>query len=384
MIREALRRPLLALIVAVSATTPAPAQSEVTYVELVERYARGQRAPALAGLARFSHDDLIHEYGELRASLIAAERCRGATTPAERERCDAALEQRRALVRAAVMLHADKDEQDRPPSSGSEQLRGCPGKQAALAGRYAALLARGSEGWDFARRFFLGMAQRCQWDFCLEQSQRWANDGLKLFPGDAALLFAVASVLEESATLADTKTTEGIAALPQRRRDEVQRAVMARVQRFREARGYFERALVADDRFALARVRLGRVLWRLGQLDAARVALERAVQQGPDGDVLYLARLFLGRVHEDLGQLEQAAAEYRLALALDPQAQTAALALSHLLRLVGEAEDSRALLSQALSQARRRKGRDAFWDYLQRNAAQFEALFDVLRRETLQ
>ena len=353
-------------------------------MELVERYARGERAPALAGLARFSHDDLIHEYGELRASLMAAERCPGVATEAGRERCDAALEQRRALVRAAVMLHADKDEQDRPPSAGAEQRRPCPGNQAALAGRYAALLARGSEGWDFARRFFLGMALRCQWDFCLEHAQRWANDGLKLFPRDAALLFAVASVFEESATLADAKTTEGMAGLPQRRRDEVQRAVALRVQRFQEARGYFERALLSDDSLSLARVRLGRVLWRLGQYDAARVALERAVLQGPESDVLYLAHLFLGRVHEDLGHLEQAAAEYRLALLLDPQAQTAALALSHVLRSVGEAEESRALLSQALSQALGRNRRDGYWDYLQRNAARFEALFDALRRETLQ
>jgi len=55
-----------------------------------------------------------------------------------------------------------------------------------------------------------------------------------------------------------------------------------------------------------------------------------------------------------------------------------------LLRSVGEAEESRALLSQALSQARGRDRRDGYWDYLQRNAARFEALFDALRRETLQ
>lgn len=353
-------------------------------MELVERYARGERAPALAGLARFSYDDLIHEYGELRASLVAAERCPGAATEGGRERCDAALEQRRALVRAAVMLHADKDEQDRPPSQGTEQRRPCPGNQAALAGRYAALLARGSEGWDFARRFFLGMALRCQWDFCLEHAQRWAQDGLKLFPRDAALLFVVASVLEESATLADTKTMDGVAGLPQRRRDEVQRGVAARVQRFQEARGYFERALLADGNLSLARVRLGRVLWRLGQSEAARATLEQAVKQAADGDVLYLAHLFLGRVHEDAGRVEQAAAEYRLALALDPRAQTAAVALSQTLRSLGEEEESRQLLSQALAHARRGSGGDAYWDYLTRNVIQFEAVFDALRREALQ
>ena len=383
MIRGHLQRPVGALLVAAAAALSASAQSDATYPAVVERYARGERAFAVAGLARFSHDDLIHEYGELRASLLAAERCPAATEEG-RAKCSAALERRRALVRAAVMLHADKDGEDRPPTAGSEQPRRCPGIQAALAGRYAALLARGAGSWDFARRFFLGMVLRCQWDFCLEHAQRWAHDGLKLFPKDAALLLGLASVLEESATLAEIKTAEGLAGLPQRRRDEVQRSVAARTQRFQEARSYFEQALLADPSSALARVRLGRVLWRLGQNEAARVTLEQAVRQEPAGDVLYLARLFLGRVHEDLGHLDQAAAEYRLALALDPQAQAAAVALSHVVRSIGEVEDSRELLSRALSHARRRQGRDAYWEYLTRNALHYEALFDALRRETLQ
>lgn len=356
-------RPTLAAWLAAAAALPASAQPSDAYRHLLELYARGERAEALAGLERFSYNDLIHEYGELRAAALKVDL--------------------RGPLRTAVMLHSDRDDEERPPPTGTEQPRGCPGKQADLAGRYAALLARWPETRDFARRFFLATALRCQWDFCLEPALRWAKDGLKLFPRDPPLLLTAGSVLEESATLADVKSAEGLAGLRQRQRDEVQGALAARQQRFSEARQHFREALEADPTLTLARVRLGRVSWRLGEADAARTALEQAVAEAPEPRMLYLARLFLGRVHEDGGRLEPAIAEYRLALALDPKAQTAAVALSHALRLAGESEASRQVLSQALAHAGRRTVADPYWNYLTSNTLRIEDAFDALRRETL-
>lgn len=365
-------RPTLAAWLTVAAALPASGQPSDGYRRLLELYARGERAEALAGLERLSFNDLIQAYGELRAAALKP------TLPVDTE---ADL---RGLLRAAVMLHSDRDEEDRPPPTGTEQPRGCPGKQADLAGRYAALLARWPETRDFARRFFFATALRCQWDFCLEPALRWAKDGLKLFPRDPLLLLAAGSVLEEIATLADVKSAEGLGSLRQRQRDELQGALAAREQRFGEARQYFREALAADPALTLARVRLGRVLWRLREADAARTALEQAIAEGPEAKVLYLARLFLGRVHEDSGRLEPAIAEYRLALALDPKAQTAAVALSHALRLAGESEVSRQVLSQALAQAGQRTVADPYWNYLTSNVLRIEDTFDALRRETLQ
>jgi len=346
----------------------ASAQPGAEYWKLLELYARGERADALLGLERFSHDALIHEYGELRAAALKMDL--------------------RGPLRAAVMLHWDRDDADRPPPAGTEQPRTCPGKQAELAGRYAALLARWPETRDFAKGFFLTVAHRCQWDFCLEAALRWARDGLKLFPRDAPLLLAVGSVLEESATLADVKSMEGTGGLRQRDRDALQAGLAARGQRFKEARHHFEEALAADPELTLARVRLGRVLWRLGENEAARAALEQAIRAQPEGYLLYLAHLFLGQVQEDASRLEQSVEEYRAALALDPAAQAAAVALSHALRLGGDPEGSRRVLSEALAHAGRRSVADPFWNYLTTTRApgpwlRPEEGFDALRRETL-
>jgi Tfp pilus assembly protein PilF len=96
-----------------------------------------------------------------------------------------------------------------------------------------------------------------------------------------------------------------------------------------------------------------------------------------------LARLFLGQVHEDAGRLEQATGEYRRALAVDPNAQSAAVALSHALRKAGDGEGSRRVLLDALAHAGRRTQADVFWNYFTSNALGFAAELDGLRREAL-
>lgn len=363
------------VVVAVSllALAPSGARAQVSdgYLRLLERYARGNRPEAIAGLSAFGERDFnaFHAWG------VAASRCGN---------CKTAEEFLRLPLRAAVMLHADRDSEDRPEPWGNEQRRPCPGRHGSVAGRYAALLARWPETKDFARRFFLSMALRCQWDSCFDHGLRWARDGLKLFPSDALLQLAAGSIIEENATLSLVRSTEGTAGLRQRQRDEVRNAVANRASQFREARRYFEESLSSDPELAMARVRLGRVLWQLGEAEAARVALEQASERTLDPALLYLARLFLGRVHEDVGRLDQAALEYRLALALDPKAQAAAVALSHVLRKGGDAEGSRKVLSQTLAHAGRRPAQDAFWNYLMRNALHVDELFEALRRETLQ
>jgi len=121
------------------------------YLALLRDYARGERAAAIAGLGALGQRDLERQLGEVQRLVLAAEQCR----------CRSPLEG--LPLRAAVMLHADRDSAEQPVSSEPEQPRPCPGWQARLAGRYAALLARLPDTRDFARRFFLAMAQRCQW-----------------------------------------------------------------------------------------------------------------------------------------------------------------------------------------------------------------------------
>jgi hypothetical protein len=274
----------------------APAQAKTEYRDLVLRYARGERAPAVAGLARFSNVVLIQIARAIESAALAAQRGEaGAAAAQALKRGEVALQNAEASepripLRAAVMLHVDLDEAGRPKDAGvmrrTEQPRVCPGKQVLIASRYAGLLAWQEETKGFARRFFVALSHNCQWDCCLLNAERWARDGLKLFPRDPELLLAVGSVLEESATLwpgGSTVENPGANWVPRPPRlprspssfHEVARADAAereRVARYRQARALYEDAIAADDGLTLARVRLGRVLWRLGNREAAQAA----------------------------------------------------------------------------------------------------------------
>jgi len=374
----------------------APAQAKADYRDLVVRYARGERALAVAGVARFPHVVLMQLARAIEEAALRAQRGEaGSAAALALKRGEVALQRTEAgdpliPLRAAVMLHLDLDEVERPRDTEemrrTEQPRLCPGKQALIASRYAGLLAWQEETKSYARRFFVALAHKCQWDCCLPDAEHWAREGIKLFPRDPELLLAVGSVLEESATLWPGGSTIENPAMPPSFR-EVARAEAAareRVARYRQARALYEDAIAADDGLTPARVRLGRVLWRLGNREAAQAALEKAVERKAGPEILYLAHLFLGQVHEDSGRLEQAVEQYRLSLALDPTAQAAAVALSHALRSTGEVEEARGVLRRALAQAGRRALRDGYWDYLAHEAADFRDLFAALHQESLQ
>ena len=351
------------------ALAPASASSQTSaeYAEIIGLYARGERATAVAELARLADDNLSRVAAAGEAAALAAQRDH--TRPP-------------FPLRAAVMLHMDLDEAERPAAAGREHARPCPGRHAGIAARYARLLSWRPETKDLSRRFFLALAHRSQWDACLPDAQRWAGEGLKLFPRDPDLLVAAGSALEEAATVWLGASVATAAMSPSYRQAALQAASQRR-ELYTRARAMFADAAAAAPELAVARVRLGRVLWRLGEREEARAALEQAVARAADPPALYLAHLFLGRVHEDSGRLEPAVQHYRLALGFDPQAQSAAIALSHALRLAGDGEASRQVLRTALAMAGRR-GRDGYWDYLAGDALQVEDEFAALRRESLE
>jgi len=358
-------------------------QVPAEYQELVARYARGERALAIAGVARFSDSELRRIAQTVEAAALAAERSKAAERVKDRDQGKETTEPPLAL-RAAVMLHLDLDEAQRPPAGGTEQPRRCPGKQAEIAARYASVLAWHEETRSFARRFFLALANSCQWDACFLEAQRWAREGLKLFPRDAELLLSAGSTIEESATTWAGGSVVENPALAPRFREAARAAALERAAQFRQAQYRFEEALASDDGLTLARVRRGRVLWRLGEREAAQATLEKAIERAADPPLPYLAHLFLGRVHEDSGRLDQAIEHYRLALGLDPGAQAAAVALSHALRRTGKTEEARDVLRRALGYAGQRGHRDPYWDYLVGNALHFREQLGALRQESLQ
>jgi tetratricopeptide (TPR) repeat protein len=324
------------------------------YLALLHRYASGDHEGAIVALGNWRSSDL-----DLNVQMLQRRAKSLATCATCRDMLD------ELPLRAAVMLHTDRDRKEHPPSPGVEQARPCPGDQARRASQIAAVLATRPAGRDFARRFFLGMAQRSQWDFCLEAAVQWSRDGLERFPGDAELLLSQGAALEERGTFEHGP--------------EYQR------------RSYFENAERALSAAAAAGpallepvVRLGHVQFRLDKNAAALETLERAVARGGDATLLYLAHIFLGQARERAGRSEGAIEQYRLALVLDPESQAAAIALSHALLARGNAAEGASVLQTALSFAGRRARRDPHWDYVGLNAKDAEALFDEMRAESRQ
>jgi tetratricopeptide (TPR) repeat protein len=276
------------------------------------------------------------------------------------------------------MLHTDRDALERAQAPVVETERICEiGQQAAFAESLAGLLLARGQGEAFARRWYLAMALQSHFDLCLADALFWSTRGLKWFPKDAPLLLA-RGTSEEVAELFAVDPTPSPSvprAFQQRATDAVQRR--ATLERAQKA---LEQALAAAPDLHEARLRLGRVRWRLGRGEEGRVPLEALLVQSTDGVLRYLGHLFLGRIHEDGGRLDEAEVQYRAALGVDPRSQVAAVALSHLLQLAGDRPASREVLASALRWAPRR---DAFWSYHMGQAHRAAELFDELRQETL-
>jgi tetratricopeptide (TPR) repeat protein len=356
------------------ALAASPARAGVVsleYEEAVRLYARGERQAALAALSRLRPGDLDEQVHALQRAAKKAARCPSCPDPLK----DFPL-------KAAVMLHVDRDEEWRPVAAGTEQPRQCPADHTHRAGQIAALLAQREPQNDFSRRFFLAMAQRCQWDFCLDAAVQWGRDGLERFPRDPSLLLTVGATVEEEATL----WTTGRTAPAQRTRTAAttMASLRERERLFLDAERVLAEAVETDPAMTEARIRLGRVQFWLGHDEAARKTLEEALRRGGPSPLRYLAHLFLGQVHERGGATAEAIREFTRALEVHPESQAARVALSEATLSTGDDEGARAILEQALALAGRRSARDAHWGYVASTSDGGAALFNELRQETLE
>jgi tetratricopeptide (TPR) repeat protein len=348
----------------------AAAVVSVEYEALIRRYAAGERDAAVAALAAWRPGELDRQIRALQRSYPG--------TP-----CPSCPDRIGSLpLKAAVMLHADRDMLDRPRTAATEQIRPCSGAQAHRAGQIAAILAERDGARDFARRFFLAMAQRSQWDACLDTAQQWARDGLALFPRDPDLLLALGATLEEKATIAVLPSGSPTLLSGFRRTRGLTDPTGDRTRWFGEAERILTAAIAADPQMAEARIRLGRVQWRLVKDELARPTLEEAVRVGGPPPLPYLAHLFLGQALEGVGRAREAARHFEEALKLEPESQCAAVALSHAFLAAGDAAGARRVLEETLVHAGRRGERDPYWDYHASNAASADRTLLALRRET--
>jgi tetratricopeptide (TPR) repeat protein len=354
-----------------AAAAPDPRDPRPRYLEVARRYASGERAAAVADVGRFSPAELDAEMDALRARLRAhgCADCSDSTDGIP--------------LRAIALLHADRDELE----ERSSELMGGPAPpcgiraHAELAERAATLLPTDPQSRDFARRFHLAMALRSLRRGCLVDAQSWAKAGLKKFSRDADLLFASGVVHEVAAASLQVRPLLGPA--PPSREEATRALVQARLLDFEEARRAFEQVLAEDPARHEARLHLARIRLHQEHPQEARKVLEGLLARGPSPEVAYLAHLFLGRVQETQGLLLAAEEQYATAFALDP-AQSAGVALSHVLQEKGESEEARAVLEGALREARRRTLPDPYWVYSFGPITVHTEMFERLREETRQ
>ena len=113
-----------------------------------------------------------------------------------------------------------------------------------------------------------------------------------------------------------------------------------------------------------SRLRLGRVLFLLDELPAAREALQAALSsvQATDPAMRYMGLLFLGELEKSRGDRVAARAAFDAAIALVPIAQSARLAAAHLAHADGQRSAASDAVIRALSG--RSDGSDPWWWYV--------------------
>jgi hypothetical protein len=341
----------------------------VSYSDLLREYAAGDRAAAVAELAAFDDGPIARELDALHDR--AGARCSS---------CDPAAIQ--SALRAAVMLHTDKDELDRRPlaTSGDYTPTCGPPVHALFAERALGGLLADAQGREFARRWYVAMALRSLGDLCFEEGRRWAMAGLKRFAKDKELLLARGLLAEAIATITQLRAPAAASATPGEI-DQLREQQAAGRSLLTEAAGSFQQALAADPAGPEASLHLGRVRFRLGQPDAALSALAPVLARSREPSWLYLASLFAGRVHEASGRARDAERAYENAAKADPEGQAAAMALAHVRLMAGETGETRAILDKELGRTVPRTHADPFWNYQVGAARRAEPLFEALRDE---
>lgn len=366
--------PLLASASAASCL-PVRVPPSPEYLNLVMRYASGEHEAAVALLGSWNDDRLRCDLDNLQAAAVAVRRC---------PECGDRLVFQRVSIRAAILLHADKEVREQFASPVSEQPASCRmGPQAQVVERLAAVLILvDPEANVFLRRFYVAMARRAHWSHCILQAEQWARAGLKRLPKDGTLLLTLGIVLDTTASLtlvpAPRMAILGPLAL---RQFEAHTAKLGSL--WERVRRTFDEAVAADPDLREARLRLGRVLWRLNRPEPARACFKEVLSRSDDPVLLYLAHLFLGRIHEDQDHLAEAEKEYRAALAIRPLSEPAAVALSHARLLMGDPEGAREALGSALEQFRLRTELDPYKLYPMTHTREGQTSLDELRREVI-
>jgi tetratricopeptide (TPR) repeat protein len=182
---------------------------------------------------------------------------------------------------------------------------------------------------------------------------------LKRFPQDGEVLLAAGSRAEARWWRADGNPLRDPGARPD-----------AGATWLRDAADWLRKSLTANPGLQEARLRLGRVLFLLGDVDSSMTALDAVRSSDADAAWLYVADLFQGDLLEQRGDVAGAARAFASAARRVPNAQSARIAAAHLAHASGD----RAAATEEIGRAfdSRVDAADPWWWYTRGIAWRFD------------
>jgi tetratricopeptide (TPR) repeat protein len=195
------------------------------------------------------------------------------------------------------------------------------------------------------------------------------RDAQRLFPRDRDVNM-LSGLLHEMLAAAASEVLLG----------DAQTALNTAASQLQAARRYLTRAVDADPAYDAAQLHLGRVCHLLGDDEAASNALASVLSRTNDPNIRYVAELVAGSIHEAAGRLDVARESFERAATLQPQAQSALVALSHVAREAGNRADAVRYIERLAALPLQTKGRDdPWWHYESAAVADHAALLSTLR-----
>ncbi len=224
-----------------------------------------------------------------------------------------------------------------------------------LAQRYSHAIRDPSSRVHFLKRWHLMVGYRFHTDVQPTRAISLLSSGLRLYPYDRELSYALAASFESWGAL---------------KQDE---------EALRSAESIY-RELADTETSPDIHVRLAHVLIRLGRLDEAKELLEQAIRGGELGDSALAAWMLKGEIAEERNKWDDARNAFRTAWELDPdcQACTVALALAH--ERAGDPDAGHALIKQWL-EAPAPTEPDGWWRFLFGRMADYREILGELRAE---
>jgi len=224
----------------------------------------------------------------------------------------------------------------------------------------------------FVRDWYLLMVSFQHGRAAVGWSRAYLTEALEAFPRDPALTLALAADHEMLSDL----TAGQIRYLDTAGRVRRQSGVDASAE-LREAIRLLSEVKAATPNMVEARMRLGRLLYRHGDLDAAARELAAARPLATQDEIVYLVALFSGMVEAARGHDERAGTFYAEARRRMPQAQSAIVAEAEAAYVAGRSREAAAIIQEALQQTDKQ---DPWWIYIMGEWWHFEPWLAGIRK----